>query len=157
MIGKLKIKPTIASVYLPFSTRQTILIWILIFSALTSYTQAGKSEVEKISFSEQSGFIQNIGQYGKVMKGHEAMGAILYGYEGLNMPVLFTPRGLIHLQRRADKIDHDEEERLEKEGVPEEEIERKRNITNRVITMEWLHTNPQGKIIARKGTVTLIR
>ena len=44
-------------------------------------------------------FISNIGQYNDSLTGFGSMGKILYGYEGLKMPVLFTPRGLIHLQR----------------------------------------------------------
>lgn len=97
-------------------------------------------------------FIENIGQYGQTMKGHEAMGSILYGYEGMGMPVLFTPKGLVHLQRKIKKLSHEEEERLEKQGVKEEEIERKRDITDRTITMEWLGSNPGVKIIAEDKT-----
>jgi hypothetical protein len=95
-------------------------------------------------------FIENIGQYGTTMKGFDAMGKIVYGYEGLDMPVLFTPKGLIHLQRKLSKISHAEEERLEKQGIPENEIERKRNITDRTITMEWLNSNPSVKIITEE-------
>jgi large repetitive protein len=127
-----------------------ILMGISVFCRAQTIALASPKSVSnsKESFSSVSSFIQNIGQYGQTMKGHEAMGKIMYGYEGLEMPVLFTTKGLIHLQRKADKINHAEEERLEKEGVPEEEIERKRNITDRVITMEWLNANPAVKIIA---------
>lgn len=64
-------------------------------------------------------FIENVGQYGKSMEGYENMGLIRFGYEGFGMPVLFTPKGLIHLQRRSEKISRDEEERMEKQGIPE--------------------------------------
>lgn len=87
------------------------------------------------------------------MKGYENMGAVQYGYEGLNMPVLFTPKGIIHLQRKMEKISHAEEERLEKQRVPEEEIERKRNITDKVITMEWLNAGPDVQIIGEEKTL----
>jgi hypothetical protein len=97
-------------------------------------------------------FIENIGQYGKTMKGFEQMGAIKYGYEGLDMPILFTPKGLIHLQRKVEKLSHDEEERLEKLGLHEEEIERKKNVTDRVITMEWLGANNNVEIIKEEKT-----
>ncbi len=107
-----------------------------------------RSDVNR--FGEQKDFIQNIGQYGQTMKGHENMGVIKYGYEGLNMPVLFTPKGLIHLHRKVEKISHAEEERLEKQGVPEEEIERKKIITDRAITMEWLGASADVKIIAEE-------
>ena len=92
-------------------------------------------------------FIENKGQYGKTMAGYENMGRILYAYEGMTMPVLLTEKGLIHLQRKLDKISHAEEERLEKMGVPEEEIEKKKIITDRVITMEWLNSNPSRQVI----------
>ncbi|MBL0334727.1 MAG: hypothetical protein IPP73_05240 [Chitinophagaceae bacterium] len=37
-------------------------------------------------------FIENKGQYGKTMAGYEAMGRILYAYEGMTMPVLVTEK-----------------------------------------------------------------
>ena len=97
-------------------------------------------------------FISNIGQYGETMKGYEQMGVLRYGYEGLDMPVLFTPKGLIYLHRKYERISHAEEERLEKQGVREEEIERKLVITDRVITMEWVGSNPNVEIIAEDKT-----
>src|SRR5690349_7518621 len=53
-------------------------------------------------YKTQTSFISNIGQYGKVLKGYENMSTIQYGYEGLDMPVLITPKGLIHLQRKIE-------------------------------------------------------
>ncbi len=97
-------------------------------------------------------FIENKGQYGKTIKYHEEMGKIIYGFEGLDMPVLFTTKGLVHLQRKVDKISHAEEELLEKKGIAEEDIERKRNVTDRIITMQWLGANPDVKIIAEEKT-----
>ena len=64
------------------------------------------------------------------MKGYEEMGNIKFGYEGLDMPILFTPKGLIHLHRKYERISHSEEEKLEKQGIPEEEIERRLIITD---------------------------
>jgi len=108
----------------------------------------------KASTSINSGtsfsFIKNIGQYGETMKGYDQMGAIQFGYEGLEMPILLTPKGLIHLHRKYERISHSEEERLEKQGVPEEEIERRLIITDRVITMEWVGSNPNVEIIAEE-------
>ncbi len=105
-------------------------------------------------FSAPKSFIQNVGQYGQTMKGNQNMGKIMYAYEGLEMPILFTPKGLIHLQRKIENISHEEEERLEKQGIPEEEIERKKNITERVITMEWLDANPDVEIIEEEKTAS---
>ena len=106
----------------------------------------------KQALSSDNTFIENIGQYGKTMKGFENMGNIQLGYEDLGMPVLFTPKGLIHLQRKTEKISHAEEERLEKQGVPENEIERKRNVTDRTITMEWVGANLNVEIIKEEKT-----
>ncbi len=106
----------------------------------------------KQSFNAQSAFIDNIGQYGKTITRYENMGLIKYGYEGLEMPILFTNKGIVHLHRKSEKISHAEEERLEKKGVPENEIERKRNVTDRTITAEWLNANPDVEIIAENKT-----
>lgn len=96
--------------------------------------------------------IENIGQYGKKMAGFENMGPIQYGYEGLDMPVLITEKGLIQLQRKIKTLSHQEEEKLEKKGMSEAEIERLRNITDRVISMEWEGANPAVEIIAADKT-----
>ncbi len=106
----------------------------------------------KHSLQSSDAFIENAGQYGLKMTAFEDMGNILYGYEGLGMPVLFTSKGLIHLHRKVENISHHEEEKLEKQGLPEEEIERKRKVTDRVIIMEWLNSNPDVKIISEEQT-----
>gem|GEM_PF-5258592 len=56
----------------------------------------------KQTLNNTGSFIENIGQYGKIYIGHENMDSILLGYEGLNMPILFTKKGLIHLQRKVE-------------------------------------------------------
>ncbi len=104
------------------------------------------------AFNGSNSFIENIGQYGTSMSGYENMGNIQFGYEGLDMPVLFTPKGLIHLQRKIEKISHAEEEKLEKQGLPEAEIERRRKITDRVISTEWIGANPTAEIIKENKT-----
>lgn len=68
------------------------------------------------------------------------------------MPVLFTKNGLIYLQRKVENISKKEEESLEKEGLPEEEIERKKNVTDRTITMEWVGANNNVEIIKEEKT-----
>ncbi len=102
--------------------------------------------------SRQHIFIENIGQYGKTMNGFANMGAIKFGYEGLNMPVLFTSRGLVHLQRKIEKLTEKEEKKLQQQGVPEDVIEKKRTITDRVISMEWVGINPDVQIVATEPT-----
>jgi hypothetical protein len=58
--------------------------------------------------------VQNIGQYGQQMLGQEDMGKILYGYEGMGMPVLFTQKGLVILQRKIVPLSKSATEALEK-------------------------------------------
>lgn len=112
-------------------------------------TRFSSGSAPKDTYGLFQGFIENKGQYGKTVKGFEQMGPVLYAYEGLAMPVLFTSKGLIHLQRKLDKISHAEEERLEKLGMPEEEIEKKKVITDRVITMEWVNANSNMQVITQ--------
>ncbi|MEO7312609.1 MAG: hypothetical protein ABIX01_19645 [Chitinophagaceae bacterium] len=100
----------------------------------------------------RNAFIENIGQYGNLLPGHEQMGAIRYGYEALDMPVLFSANGVIYLQRKIVSISHQEKEKLEEQGLSEEEIERKANITDRLITMEWLGANPAAEWTAERQT-----
>ena len=109
------------------------------FSDVQSATPAG---------SKAASFIENAGQYGKVLAGYEYMGPVKFGFEGFDMPVLFTKSGLIHLQRRVNPISKEQEEKFEKEGLPEEEIERKKTITDRTITMQWVDANPDVEIVA---------
>lgn len=109
-------------------------------------------QVNNLKVQFGSAFIQNIGQYGKTIKGYENMGPVLYGYEGPGMPVLFTTKGIIHLQRKIEMISRREEKKLEMQGLPEAEIERKRNVTDRVITMEWAGLSHATEIIAENKT-----
>ncbi|MBS1534718.1 MAG: T9SS type A sorting domain-containing protein [Bacteroidetes bacterium] len=104
------------------------------------------------ALTNPASFIKNMGQYGATLKGYESLGAIKYGYEGLDMPVLLTDKGIIHLHREYKRISHAEEEKLEKQGIREEEIERRLTITDRVITAEWLDANPEVEIIAAEKT-----
>jgi hypothetical protein len=122
-------------------------------SAQTQKTAATRSiNGLKQVLSASTSFIENKGQYGKTMAGHENMGVLLYGYEGLDMPVLFTPKGLVHLQRKSEPLSEREKEKLVRQGKPEEEVERKKNITDRVITMEWMGANPNPIIITEDKT-----
>ena len=100
------------------------------------------------SISGDAVFIENVGQYGKLMPGFENMGIIQYGYEGLDMPVLFSAKGLIHLQRKLEPLSKKEEEKFEKQGLPEQEIERKKVISDRVISMEWVDAATNVEIVA---------
>ena len=72
-------------------------------------------------FTKPNSFIENVGQYGNTLKGKESFGKILFAYEGFDMPVLFTPKGLIYLQRKVKSPSRDETEELEKKGIREAE------------------------------------
>jgi gliding motility-associated-like protein len=113
-------------------------------------TKAQFTANTKQTFNAAGAFIENIGQYGSTYKGQEQMDSILFGFEGHDMPILFTKKGLIILQRRVEKISKAEEEKLEKQGVSEEVIEHKKTITDRAITMQWLNANPHPQIITEQ-------
>ena len=106
----------------------------------------------KQTFNAAGSFIENIGQYGSNYKGQENMGEILFGFEGHDMPILFTKKGLLFLQRKVEKISKAEEEKLEKQGVNEEEIEHKKIVIDRAITMQWLGANSNVEIIQEEKT-----
>ena len=93
-----------------------------------------------------------MGQYGKAFKGGENLGAILYGFEGHDMPILFTKKGMIILQRKVVVLSQEEKEKLERQGKSEEEIEHKKIVTDRAIKMEWVGANEDVEIITEDKT-----
>ncbi len=145
-------------------------IFIFIFLVNAQITLAQLKPVEKINaaaahpalkfssnkvddlFGSRANFIENVGQYGQTITGYNQMGKIKFGYEGLGMPVLFTVKGLIHLQRKIEMLSHEEEERMERKGIPESEIEKEKRITDRTISMEWLGANSAVEIVAEGRT-----
>jgi gliding motility-associated-like protein len=129
---------------------KSFLVAILLCSGI--FAQAQFTANTKQTFNSAGSFIENIGQYGTTYKGQETMGNILYGFEGHDMPILFTKKGIIVLQRKVEKISKAEEEKLEKQGVPEEEIEHKKIVTDRAITMEWIGANSNVEIIQEEKT-----
>ena len=66
------------------------------------------------------------------------MGRILYGYEGMGIPVLFTGKGLIFLQRKVEENKEAEEKDIDNE--------KSLKVTDQVITMQWIGANPFPKI-----------
>ncbi len=133
-----------------------VLIGIIIFFNSFLFAQVStnkKVQALQTTFNTPNTFIENIGQYGTTMKGFEQMGALKFGYEGFGMPVLFTQKGLIHLQRKIENLSHKEEEKLEKQGLPEEEIEKRKNVTDKTITVEWVGANENVEIITEEKTL----
>jgi gliding motility-associated-like protein len=99
-------------------------------------------------FGIRSQYIQNVGQYGESYAGCERMGKILYGYEGIGAPVLFTSKGIIHIQRMPKKLSYEEIERQERagKGKPEEHAA----FVEKYISIEWLNANQHPEIIAEE-------
>ena len=128
---------------------------IPILFPLKGNTQLAKPAKESIAgfknaMQKEHLFVENTGQYGEKIVGCENMGSVKFGYEGMDMPVLFTNKGLIHLQRKINPITEEQEEKFEKEGLPGEEIERKRTVTDRTVTMEWVDANSNPEIVAEE-------
>ena len=90
------------------SVRRGILLLIMQLAVVFGYSQQNIKAADRFTrdkgghdlYGISNHFIENKGQYGHTVKGVEHMGPVLYGYEGLGMPVLFTGKGLIHLQRK---------------------------------------------------------
>ena len=116
---------------------------------LTQYTSPGIGFQKNNDAFGGGRFISNIGQYNDSLTGFGNMGKILYGYEGLKMPVLFTPRGLIHLQRSTRSPSAGEIAGMRKKGMTDRDIW-KQNSTTRFISMEWVNANPRPVVIAEE-------
>jgi gliding motility-associated-like protein len=127
-------------------------LFVIILLCSYIFAQAQFTSNTTQTFNAAASFIENIGQYGTTYKGKENMGSILYGFEGHSMPILFTKKGLIYLHRKVESISKEEEKKLEKKGVSEAEIEQKKIVTDRTITMEWLGANNDVEIIQEAKT-----
>jgi gliding motility-associated-like protein len=90
-------------------------------------------------FGTGKSYIENVGQYGETLPGYERMGKILFAYEGMGLPVLFTEKGIIHLYREQPKNEYEDDD--------EEEERNRRNKPLKVIAVEWLNANPVIEVI----------
>ncbi len=135
-------------------TKTILCIAIQLCISAFSWAQSSTKAISNLkqTFNPSNSFIENIGQYGKQVKGYEQMGNIQYGFEGFGIPILFTPKGIIHLQRKIENISKEEEERLERQGLREDEIENRKIITDRTITMEWIGANENVEIVKEQKT-----
>ena len=131
-----------------------IILWSGLYSNLAAQTNPLPPYSSSTKFATQNNtdlynkhsvFIENIGQYGETIPGYEAMGKILYGYEGMGMPFLFTAKGTIQLQRKVEFS-------KEKDEEPEEAL-KDAKVTDRVIIMQWLNTNPSTEIIMEEKQI----
>jgi hypothetical protein len=65
-----------------------IFLLILLCSTATSTRAQSFFSNTKEALGSSSAFIENKGQYGSTYKGQAQMDSILFGYEGLGMPIL---------------------------------------------------------------------
>lgn len=96
-------------------------------------------------FAQQGRFIENIGQYGEYYEGHPEMGRILYAYEGFNVPVLFTEKGIIYMHRKIKGptlSEIEKEERRRKKKKKEEEL-LEFKAYDKCVTVEWENNTGQ--------------
>jgi gliding motility-associated-like protein len=130
------------------------LFFLVISNSITAQSQSPIKLITstKNTLLYSNALIENIGQYGKTYKGQESMDTILFGFEGATMPVLFTQKGIVFLQRKVERPSKREQVKLEKQGLSEEEIENKKTITNRAITLEWIGANTNPKILKEEKT-----
>ncbi|MBL0355682.1 MAG: hypothetical protein IPP72_01800 [Chitinophagaceae bacterium] len=98
------------------------------------------------SFGNSFCFIEQLGQYETGLQSAQ-QDKIYAGFEGFSAPVLFTGKGLVFLQKKETRLSHEEEEQLEKKGLPEEEIERRRNVITKAVSVEWLNANANPEIV----------
>jgi gliding motility-associated-like protein len=107
-----------------------------------------KSVAEGI-FNSKRKYINNVGQYGKYLPKYKYMGDILYGYEGLKMPILFTKKGLIFLHGKSTKTKKKDLEPLMQKNTKHEEaeIESESKCITKTITMELVNGNSNPTII----------
>jgi hypothetical protein len=121
----------------------------------TSPPSASLSSKEKNNYNSNSpfgntkDFIENKGQYGAAIG---RMGNIQFGYEGFDMPVLFTNKGLVQLNRERKGTGEEEREAMQRKGVSPEKIAALTKTEDRFINIEWLGANPNVKIIAEQAT-----
>ncbi|HZH64163.1 MAG TPA: gliding motility-associated C-terminal domain-containing protein, partial [Flavisolibacter sp.] len=94
-------------------------------------------------FGTKKAFIKNTGQY-DILQTTYNTGKVLYGYEGLGMPVLMTAEGLVQVQRKFIAKEDAEEE---SNGDKEEKWE----AIEKAVTMKWMGANATPQVISEEG------
>lgn len=143
------------SIFMPFRLLYLLLITTIITGettlaqdtpSLRTFERADNSDI----FAQQGRFIENVGQYGEYYEGQQEMGRILYAFEGFNVPVLFTEKGVIYLHRKIkgpSLTEIEKEERKRKKKKKEEEaLEFK--AYDKAITVRWENTINQATVVA---------
>lgn len=130
----------------------------VLFCAFISKAQMPGSSLtgkKKKNFSPTgyfASFIENIGQYGELIKGYEYMGEIQFGCESSKMIVLFTPRGLIFLQKCRNQAGYIKNTVAGRHDCLAPEKERTAPASVKYITMEWEGINTAPVLISERKT-----
>ena len=103
-------------------------------------------------FGAQKSFIENVGQFETTLPGTNNPEKIKYGFEGFDMPVLFSSDKLIFLLKKKELLSEKEKEKFERDEKENEENDKEQREAMRIITMQWLGTNPQPQIITEDQT-----
>lgn len=101
-------------------------------------------------FATTNCFIENIGQYGDFYKGHSEMGKILFAYEGFELPVLFTEKGLIYLHQKIEKPKELYKEKFKNKISKHEEEADELRAQEKAIVMRWLNTSSVIEIVSEE-------
>jgi gliding motility-associated-like protein len=97
-------------------------------------------------YGTQKVFIKNIGQYDVLQKTYRTE-KILFGYEGLGMPILLTRSGMVHVQRKFVPIEKEiETKKKEKEGEEENW-----KAIEKAVTMKWVGANGISDIVQQEA------
>jgi hypothetical protein len=103
-------------------------------------------------FGKKYAFIENVGQYESALSKQTDMGTIRYAYEGLDVPVFVTQKGLVFFHRAFIKSKKKYEESEEEEEEEELHAGVRKSI-DRVITMKWKGANPAVEITTEDETI----
>ena len=133
-----------------YHTAYVRILFCVALSILYSQTfsqQSNKSDFKFVNknnidlFGKSATFIENIGQYGETVPGHPELGKILFGFEGLDMPVLFTTKAIVYLQRKKIEVAYTQLKKIEENGENDDKDNKELLYTDRIITMEWRNAN----------------
>ncbi len=143
-----------------FYKKSTLILLFLIFTPWILFAQENtKSEIsssyylkgkDKDLFGTTKRFIENVGQYGETYKNRPEMGKILYAYEGFEVPVLFTERGVIYLHRKIKNPKRSEEEEMaahKRHRRKESEVFEQKAVES-TITLQWKESSSNPIITA---------
>ena len=110
----------------------------------TAQIPFSKQKLEPGLFGTSRRYIENIGQYGDTHADFPQLGKIRYAFEGFGMPILFTSKGMVLLDRKINFFSEKELEAWEKSGKLNSTLEEEEGgyYTDKEISMQWIGANP---------------